>query len=790
MDNNNYNNKESWKLPLAEKAQIIEKNIIERHSIMGLYASRVIVPHDGGPGDYSTSTRFCDVAHSVCWTSKHLSGVCFKYAYLKNSGAAENEIEKVRLRADELFEAIYRCQLVTGIPGLQARGYLLGHGETYGERVKGSRSRNAWHQGTGEYSNFRWRGDPSHHNYSDSAAGMGHYYDMVAEGEQKERCKKAIDSLVSYWLDNDYKIYKEDRNMAPYPVLCMTDGKTLDTTILMAIGALKVAYHVTGKEKYEEAYEKLVTQYGVRDLKEFKVGYDWDDATHVMGHLENLFRIEKDSELLNSYNIVLKALWDRHKNDAQSLYNYIYIAQNPDAPDREKALREALSTLQTWPADMTLRPKMNSIRKDLTAPYPVYEAVFDNEYMWKGNLLKKDGWLSRIVKGVAVSPEDPMVIYAFDSKGDLYQSRDGAATANGWSCIDHNLKQPVRALAVGHKSRFLYIATDNEFMMTSTAGAEWEDISVPQDEGKPVNIMVDPGNNHAVYAITTRGVYRSKDYGEEFLCRNWETLTSGLPKSDDISFHVIPGKYGCIYAIFQEQTYVAVPALYSEGKTIFFRALNQNIWKKLSGFGFAYGLTEDYSWMIIDPNNIQRAFIAMKAKIEGLDGKALQEEKNTTYSFISETKDGAGSWNNSMTEFYEEYSKNGVDGVLSKLVPSEITCLIIDHNDSNTIYMGTDHGVMKSADGGKSWEVHNNGLEVALPKTIFQPHNSNWIFTGTPSGLFVSKDNGASWESANLCLQFFKNEKQQIGGASYVDAYWRAKYYGFIDDRQVTNLGY
>jgi hypothetical protein len=31
-------------------------------------------------------------------------------------------------------------------------------------------------------------------------------------------------------------------------------------------------------------------------------------------------------------------------------------------------------------------------------------------------------------------------------------------------------------------------------------------------------------------------------------------------------------------------------------------------------------------------------------------------------------------------------------------------------------------------------------------------------------------------------LQFEYNERRDLGGAAFIDAYWRGRYYGFIDD--------
>ena len=109
-----------------------------------------------------------------------------------------------------MFEAVYRCQRITGRRGLQARGYLLGHGEVYDERAGHSGKLPFWRQGEADGQAYRWVGDPSHHNYSDAVHGLMQYYTLGRQGRQKERAREAIDALVSYWVDNDLKIDKFD----------------------------------------------------------------------------------------------------------------------------------------------------------------------------------------------------------------------------------------------------------------------------------------------------------------------------------------------------------------------------------------------------------------------------------------------------------------------------------------------------------------------------------------------------------------------------------------------------
>lgn len=635
---------ESWRLPLAEKERILERQNLEKHNILGLYPSQVEVSLKDGSVDNSP-LGYTNIAHAVCWTANYLAGASYRYACLKRAGAAPEIIAAAKARADELFEAVYRCQLVTGVRGLQARGYAIGHGGSYEERG-GDRASDVWYQGAGEYSGLRWRGSPSHHNYSDAIHGLGQYYDLAAEGVQKDRCREAIDALVGYWVDNGYKIQHIDGKHTT-GVLGVTNGKTLTTRVLMAIAGIKIALHATGAPKYQAAYDKLTGQYGVRAITSFQTEKDFDDAEHVFCHLENLFRLEQDPALRAGYRAVLEGLWANHKDDAQTLFTYIYLGIVPDAPDREKALREALYSLQTWPTDMTLRPTMSSLRTDLHPPYPVYAAAWDNEYVWKGNLLRPDGWLSRIVTGIAVPEEDPMILYAIDQKGDVYQSCDGAATAAGWRFIGAELPSPARAIAAGPKIRMVFALCDDGLYASTTCGERWRRLTLPADAGTPRAISVAPAGcpvhqldwktEKMLYVETDTGVYENRFGPDKDVGKSWSKVKAAA------------------------------------------------------------------AWPTANP--------------------ALQ-------------------------------------------------------------FKPGDGGVLKSTDGGAAWTLKNAGLDIPIAHAVFAPPATDWIFAGTPAGLYLSKDAGETWQPGNLVLQFHHNERYDLGGAAYIDAYWRGRYYNFITETE------
>lgn len=641
---------ESWRLPLVEKEKTIEQSNVARHNILGLYPSQVEVPLDGSPVD--TSTRgYANIAHAVCWTANYLAGASYRYAYLKKSGAPKEEVETARRRADELFEAVYRCQLVTGVRGLQARGYAIGHGESYEER-EDVPTRDVWYQGAGEYKDLRWRGDPSHHNYSDATHGLMQYYDLAAEGAQKVRARDAIGNLVGYWVDNDLSVVHLD-GVHKTRILGWTDGKTPNTRIMMAVAQAKYAHYVTGDEKFKTMYDRLIGQYHIRGMQRFDVEKNFDDAEHVFCHLENLFRIEKDPELLAAYRVVADALWANHKDDAQSLFTYIYFAVAPDAPGKEKALREALYSLQTWPTDMTFQPRMSSLREDLKPPYPVYAAAWDNEYIWKGNLLRPDGWLSRMVTDVAVSAEDPMVIYAIDELGDVYQSRDGAATAAQWFPVDEGLGEArARQVFAGSGVRLVGVVCDDGAYVSTTGGASWLRLPEPLPGVKPLALQFDAKNPQVLYAITEKGVYRTDEDRRRKFGQTWQEV--------DERFSLAP---------------------------------------RVSSYA-------------------------------GAETKPVADPKNPAILYKA----------------------------------------------------GERQGVLMSEDGGRTWKAGVTGLEIPFVRTVIVSPHTDWVFAGTPGGLFLSKDGGATWENGHLVLQFTKNTRMDLGGAAFIDAFWRARYYGFIDE--------
>jgi hypothetical protein len=767
---------DTWYQPLEKKAQILEQQVRKWHWIDGLYPSAVEVPPDGGTPDHSTN-GVSNVMHMVCWTANHVAGESYRYAFVKKTGTPE-QVKAAREHVNAIFEGMVRCQKVTGRPGFQARGYLYGHGPTLEERTD-SEMADYWYQGAGEYKDLRWRGSPSHHNYSDAIHGYGVFYRLAAEGEYKDKCRQAIDDLVSIWADNNLMLPTKDPNQPGFSILGLTDGKTPNLRIIMAAAGLKVAHFATGKEKFNQQYEKLVTQFGFRTRTSFpkSTPLDTDDGEHVFCHMDNLFAMEKDPKLLAFYRAVLEGMWAGHKQSKCPLFNYIYMSLTPNATDRQKYLDDALWTLQSHPTNTFFQPRMNSLRDDIPKagrlskePLPLFEATWDNEYMWKGHMYGLDGWLSRIVVALDAAKDDPMVLYAAEESGDLYRSGDGARS---WIWIGQSPAPRPFKIVCGIKRRYVYLASSTAAFRSITGGEQWARLPLPADCGELTDMQLDQNNPNRLYIVTRNGVYRSADFGEKWVGQRWENIAPLVPPGHDVRLMLAQGEPRMVYGMFDHDF---------RGKPLDAVEWSQPIQLRYTEY------VKMYPWVLARPGRPLDLIGGYRFEFRNLKEEGIFSG-DIVGSLLSRSNDGGATWTYSQNSVMKMFREKGTYAVLGKLLsglfPHFIESITYDPQEPNTIYAATEKSFYMSTDDGRNWKQVKDGLDIPKVKAIFTP-TGDTIYAGTPAGLYSLKRGQDRWQFANLRLQFEKNTRRDLGGAAYLDAYWMGRYFGFISNDQAT----
>jgi hypothetical protein len=539
----------SGQMTMEQKAKYLQRNLIDKHLVDGLYVSIVPAAPEGTKLPHTVDDPG-NVIHAGVWTGRYLAGVAYQYAVTKDPA--------VRKHANDILIGLRRLQEVTGKPGLLARGYIKGHGPVEGFERGGSDSQH-WHQGQGAFADYRFYSDVSVDNFNAVLYGYALYYDLAADAEQKKMIAFDIDRLMTHVLDNHYRIIdlngKEmDGKVTQYGHIGVDPDPSRDSyyanggdsearryitqtdhgpewhpslrASLMALPDLLIAYHVTGKQRYMDEYKKVIARFGGNaDLPRDERPYGPERIARVNHSSEgqsyealvNLFRYEKDPALLDRSQKWVTDLWDLNWMEGNSLYTFMTMemlkargGQTP-LPHTDESLKLSIDTLRRYPADRVMHPVMNSLRpeielnpfvdrgnsKQALKPVPIDQRPLDNEYAWKGNPYQVDGWLKPSVTSIQFACDDPQVMWFSDSAGRAWFSRDGMKT---WKDVSFGLTgAKVARLVPSPKRTFVVWAeTDRGILVTRDGGMSWRAwVDKPGDgksepEVKPEFVANDP----------------------------------------------------------------------------------------------------------------------------------------------------------------------------------------------------------------------------------------------------------------------------------------------------------
>jgi photosystem II stability/assembly factor-like uncharacterized protein len=441
-------------------------------------------------------------------------------------------------------------------------------------------------------------------------------------------------------------------------------------------------------------------------------------------------------------------------------------------------LDDALWTLQSHPTNTFFQPRMNSLRDDIPKsgrlskePLPLFEAAWDNEYMWKGHMYGLDGWLSRIVAALDAAKDDPMVLYAADESGDLYRSGDGART---WIWIGQSPAPRPFKIVCGAKRRYVYLATPTAAFRSITGGEQWAQLPLPADCGELTDMQLDQANPNRLYVVTRNAVYRSADFGEKWVGQRWENITPLVPPGHDVRLMLAQGSPRMIYGMFDHEF---------RSKPVDGAEWSQPIQLRYTEY------VRMYPWILVRPGRPLDLIGGYRFEFRNLKEEGIFSG-DIVGSLLSRSNDGGANWTYSQNSVMKMFREKGTYAVLGKLLsglfPHFIETIAYDPQEPNTIYAATEKSFYVSADDGRNWKQVKDGLDIPKVKAIFTPTAGDSIYVGTPAGLYSLKRGPDRWQFANLRLQFEKNTRRDLGGAAYLDAYWMGRYFGFISDEQAT----
>lgn len=727
----------SWKVALQEKETILRDMMLTNHSIEGLYPSQLTLI-DGKANH--TTLGHADVSHSIHWTSLLLVGEIYRWKVTGDPAAFE--------RVKEVFNAVDRCQRINQVPGVLSRGYIYGHGPSYEERRGHGRTQDRWWQGTGEFERFRWRGNPSHHNHSAFFRAMGIAWAMIDDPEIRAKVKENVDQVIQRtYIDNDMAVVDHDGVTTAHLFGGRRDQDAPSMRLLFVTTALKIGSEVTQRPQVTRMYEDLVAQLNYRAWADrpaaelaATINKYHDDADQCFHHLHTMMLLEKDEVLLRFYRNFAEALWIIHGDEKQPSYNALYHMITGNDPKAE----DIRWWLNHYPTNKVFQPRQNSFRvargEKFDGPLPLSERPFDNEYDFKEDPYRLDGWGSRFVTNVAVSPKDPMIVFACDDDGFLYRSNDGGKT---WMDSYQGLAG-AKAKAVLPSPMTLEVvlaATDRGIMRSRDFGFSWTHVL---GDGATA-LAHDPAREGVAYALTADGFYESVAFDNISWGFTWRKSGGDGPPWP-VTRYFLNATPGGVQFLAQD-----------ERNTVWGSKPGQTEWTLLNRpFDGRYAFTSVSG----SGNSLLAVTPGVPAVAYSANGGKVWEPRGGQIYWWTAPGEGFGD--------------------------EPIVAAALDPKDPNVFYVAVASGFWASRDAGRTWERAENGMDIPVVGQIIPCPQTGRVYAGSRGGLVWTDDQGRTWNRGNLVLQFQGNTRMATGPADFMVSYWLARHIGAVTEEQAV----
>jgi len=312
------------------------------------------------------------------------------------------------------------------------------------------------------------------------------------------------------------------------------------------------------------------------------------------------------------------------------------------------------------------------------------------------------------VTDLIYDPENPDIAFAATWGGGVFKSNDGGITWKDVSAGIQNLV--VTTIEISPKnSLILYAGTyRGDFYKSVNGGESWYPSSSGfQNDAIPYAIEIDPSRSQRIY-VSTRG-----------------TSNNGGPPWNGIVYKSDNGG----------QTWIPVlKNVGGSGEEDWAYDLSINRWNT----NLVYAATHEHG--AYRSNDYGQTWKAINNGVSDFSGRAIEPDPRRGSEIvylgvfhptgIFKSTNRGDSWS---------LKTNNINKVRTYKIE-------INPNNKDSLYLSTfDHGVMKSINGGESWESAGLSNERILD-VVAQPAHYNTLLSGTiDNGIFRSTNSGGSW---------------------------------------------
>ncbi len=382
---------------------------------------------------------------------------------------------------------------------------------------------------------------------------------------------------------------------------------------------------------------------------------------------------------------------------------------------------EVTSDLFYWDVyDIAVDPGDNAavyvsiLSKDIPPGNPSRSGVYRS--LDKGDTWESiDFFKENPVRKITIAPSDPQVIYVYSGSG-LLVNKDGAET-DKWDEINTQglVDTQIYSMAMNPvDNKIVFVGTPTGIFKTGDGGQSWERKGLG---GKSIYAIA--MNSDTIYAAAYRGLFKSTDGGETWPLTPINEMTFNCLAIDPYDADILYAGNG-------------------DGKGIFRTEDGGNTWEDQN-----FNLTGKHKWIkciVIKGNEV---FIGT--------------------GYILPLPEVSGS------VFKKTYDKDSWEEIGVDLPNKPIWSLVMDPQNSQIMYAGTDVGLYITSDGGNYWSLVGNGLpDTYITSLAIDPYLGMdvKIAGAWEKGVYVTMD-GAEWIPmndglTNLCINALTMDMKDI----------------------------
>jgi len=223
-----------------------------------------------------------------------------------------------------------------------------------------------------------WKGDTSSDEMAGHVFGYFCYYNLVADEKEKKVVAEHYAKIIDHLMKNDYNLVDIDGTYTHWGVWSPNQlngdpewSPERDNNSFELLGYLKLAYGMTGNEKYQKAYLEMINKHGylenAKRMLHANPAFDtFFDIYLQLYVFPSLIKYENDPKLKKEYDNLLKQWFDKYKKIKSPFVNFTYnwLAGTSDELDNSVFfLKDAPLSLVDWRIDLGKREDLHVVRK-------------------------------------------------------------------------------------------------------------------------------------------------------------------------------------------------------------------------------------------------------------------------------------------------------------------------------------------------------------------------------------------------------------------------------------------